>query len=285
MNFLEQNSNQTYILNTGYRIKKKEEVKTGEHTHGFIEMVYTYAGSGVHIINGKRYTVKKGDLLFLNYNCTHAIETNGGLLLANIMFKLEYIDVNLKSGGTVFSLLDTDNFSDFQNMITTDNCKIHFSSDEREEFEMLLDRTVNEQDHPVAGSEFMMRAMLNQILVLVFRKMDFALQDKQPINSELLHFIKNNCNQPLTLKNLANNKYYTSSYLSSQFKEFTGMSFTEYVINCRIEKAKELLVTTEKSVETIMTECGFSNRTRFFKKFSDQIGVTPLKYRKMHGSQ
>ncbi len=278
-NIIEKSDNTTYILNTGYWIYQKEELNTQEHTHEFIEMVYTFAGSGVHIVNGIRYTVKKGDLLFLNYNCTHAVETDGGLELANIMFKLEYIDLNLKNGGNVFSLLDTDNFSDFQNMINKDNCKIHFSFDEREEFEMLLKRTIKEQNSPIAGSDFLIKSMLNQILVLIFRKMDFELADNLPINAELLKFIKNNCNKNLKLKDISNKNYYSSSYLSSQFKEYTGVSFTEYVINCRIERAMELLEKTTKPIENIMTECGFSNRTRFFKKFKDKTGTTPFKYR------
>lgn len=277
---VEKSNNTTYILNTGYWIDQKEELTTKEHTHEFVEMVYTFAGSGVHIVNNKRYTVKKGDLLFLNYNCTHAVETGGGLKSANIMFKLEYIDLSLKNGGNVFSLLDTDNFSDFQNMINKDNCKIHFSSDEREEFEMLLKRTIKEQNSPIEGSDFLIKAMLNQILVLIFRKMDFELADNLPINAELLKFIKNNCNKNLKLKDIANKNYYSSSYLSSQFKEYTGVSFTEYVINCRIERAMELLEKTTKPIETIMTECGFSNRTRFFKKFKDKTNTTPFKYRK-----
>ena len=278
-NIVEISDNTTYVLNTGYWIYQKEELNTQEHTHEFVEMVYTFAGSGVHIVNGIRYTVKKGDLLFLNYNCTHAVETDGGLELANIMFKLEYIDLNLKNGGNVFSLLDTDNFSDFQNMINKDNCKIHFSSNEREEFEMLLKRTIKEQNSPIAGSDFLIKAMLNQILVLIFRKMDFELADNLPINAELLKFIKSNCNKSLKLKDIASKNYYSSSYLSSQFKELTGISFTEYVINCRIERAMELLVKTTKPIENIMTECGFSNRTRFFKKFKDKTGTTPLKFR------
>ena len=44
--------------------------------------------------------------------------------------------------------------------------------------------------------------------------------------------------------------------------------------------SKELLVKTDKSIESIMYECGFTNRTAFYKKFYEHNGNTPLQYRK-----
>lgn len=279
----EKKSDNSYILKTGYWVNSTWiKSRTDEHTHQFVEMVYTFHGSGVHIVNGKKYPVKKGDLLFLDYNCVHAIETDELLEYADIMFKLDHIDLSLKNGSNAFALLDTYNFSEFRNMINKENCKIHFGTSEREEFEMLLKRTMKEQKNPAPGSDFMIRSILNQILVMVFRKMNFDIGDNFPINSDMLSFIKNNCHKQLTLKDIAVNSYYSSSYLGAQFKEFAGVSFTEYISNCRVEKAQELLKRTNDSVENIMAECGFSNRTRFFKKFKEKLGVTPLKYRAMN---
>ena len=60
----------------------------------------------------------------------------------------------------------------------------------------------------------------------------------------------------------------------------TGKTPISYITDCRMNKSKELLVETDKSIDTIILECGISNRTAFFKNFSKRFGTTPLQYRK-----
>ena len=43
-----------------------------KHTHDFVEIVYIDSGKIDHIVNGKEFHAKKGDLLFLNYNSVHS---------------------------------------------------------------------------------------------------------------------------------------------------------------------------------------------------------------------
>jgi transcriptional regulator GlxA family with amidase domain len=47
-----------------------------------------------------------------------------------------------------------------------------------------------------------------------------------------------------------------------------------------MKKVKRMLAETDKSIDTIISECGISNRTEFFKSFYERFGATPLKYRK-----
>ena len=121
-----------YTLDRGYWINSWEiDNPTGHHTHDFVELVYTFHGNGVHIVNGKEIPVRRGDLLFLNYNCTHAIEPLSKLKYADIMFKLDYIDHSLNNSENAFSLLETSNFHEFESMINKENCIIHFQHHER----------------------------------------------------------------------------------------------------------------------------------------------------------
>lgn len=45
-----------------------------EHTHDYVELVYMLSGQTVHIVDGKKITLKQGELLFLGQNSRHAIE-------------------------------------------------------------------------------------------------------------------------------------------------------------------------------------------------------------------
>ena len=74
----------------------------------------------------------------------------------------------------------------------------------------------------------------------------------------------------------------TSSYLSKRFKNFTGVSIFDYLVGIRIEKAKELLVSTEDSIEKIAIIVGFLSSAALIRAFKKTEDMTPGSYRKIH---
>lgn len=69
-------------------------------------------------------------------------------------------------------------------------------------------------------------------------------------------------------------------YFSNLFRAEVGMSFSDYLIQVRIENAKRLLRRFDLSVEAISRQCGFNSLAHFSRTFKDRVGVSPLKYRK-----
>jgi YesN/AraC family two-component response regulator len=63
------------------------------------------------------------------------------------------------------------------------------------------------------------------------------------------------------------------------FKEVTGRSFVAYLNRFRVDKAKEMLVSTNKQISEIGLETGFCNQSYFGVVFRRVTGVTPLEYR------
>lgn len=73
-----------------------------------------------------------------------------------------------------------------------------------------------------------------------------------------------------------------SQYFCRYFKRLTGKTITTYLNEIRIDKAAELLVSSdEKSIE-IAGACGFENIGYFNKRFKNLKGSTPSKYRERH---
>lgn len=68
-------------------------------------------------------------------------------------------------------------------------------------------------------------------------------------------------------------------YFSKLFKEETGENFIEYVTAIRMEKAKELLMRTDKSMKEICSEVGYSDPNYFSRSFKKNVGVTPTEYK------
>ena len=79
---------------------------------------------------------------------------------------------------------------------------------------------------------------------------------------------------------LADKLGYSTVYMTSLFKKTMGESFMQYLLDYRIEKAKELLVTTDKKIEQVASEVGFGTYNNFARAFRKKTGVSPREYRK-----
>jgi transcriptional regulator GlxA family with amidase domain len=69
--------------------------------------------------------------------------------------------------------------------------------------------------------------------------------------------------------------------LKRRFKQATGCSLIDYIQNLRIEKAKQLLESTELDTETVSETCGYADVSFFRRLFKRLCGVTPAHYRKL----
>lgn len=68
--------------------------------------------------------------------------------------------------------------------------------------------------------------------------------------------------------------------LITEFKKLTGITPYQHIINLRIAKAKQLLMTTDVSLVSIALDTGFNDSSHFSRTFKKHTGLTPLKFRK-----
>ena len=68
-------------------------------------------------------------------------------------------------------------------------------------------------------------------------------------------------------------------YFSKLFKAETGMNFIDYLTQLRMDKAKDLLAHTNKSMKEICREVGYSDPNYFSRSFKKNVGLTPTEYK------
>ncbi len=68
-------------------------------------------------------------------------------------------------------------------------------------------------------------------------------------------------------------------YMSSRFTKLAGVSFTHYRLNAKLNHAKNLLLTTDKTIDKISEDLGYYNPSSFMKLFKKETGITPSQYR------
>lgn len=96
-------------------------------------------------------------------------------------------------------------------------------------------------------------------------------------------YIRGNYYRDISLDDVSRAVNISPYYFSKIFKENTGENFIEYLTNIRIDKAKELLGTTEYSMKEICSMVGYSDPNYFSRSFKKNVGVTPTEYKEGRG--
>lgn len=92
-------------------------------------------------------------------------------------------------------------------------------------------------------------------------------------------YIDSNFNNTINLKTVANICQISTSYLSRLFKKVMNTNFASYVNQVRVNNAKKLLLTTNKSINEISIDCGYEDDGYFIKVFKKFESATPNEYR------
>ncbi len=97
--------------------------------------------------------------------------------------------------------------------------------------------------------------------------------------TEITDYINRNYTQTISLDDVAGKFFVSTCYLSTIFKQETGMNFKEYVRMLKINKAKELLTETNESIQEIANKLGYGSSAYFSTAFRNETGYIPSKYR------
>lgn len=100
--------------------------------------------------------------------------------------------------------------------------------------------------------------------------------------TQVTDYINSHFNEELSLSTASELFNMSQSYLSSRFHRETGMTFSEYLTEKRIEHAKPLLKNTEMTISMIAEDCGIEDNNYFSRIFKKKEGMTPLEYRIKH---
>lgn len=99
---------------------------------------------------------------------------------------------------------------------------------------------------------------------------------------KIQQFIKMNLHLDLNREMIAEQVYLNPAYLSRLFRKETCQSLTDYMIDCRMARAKVELASTNLKISDIASSIGYCNFSHFSKLFKKMTGFTPQDYRRRH---
>ncbi len=110
---------------------------------------------------------------------------------------------------------------------------------------------------------------------------DFVKNDSSVVG-KAEQYIKQNLDKIMECEDVARKVCMNSDYLSRLFKREKGMPLRKYINQVRVERAKDLLATTDISVSTIAQMTGYSHFSYFSTAFKKAVNMSPLDYRKQY---
>jgi two-component system response regulator YesN len=129
-------------------------------------------------------------------------------------------------------------------------------------------------------------AELSKFMTIFFTNIPNAISsqnrdENEDIIERIKEYIDKKYQNPLNLDFIAGLFYMNPSYISHLFKVRTGETFSNYLTQVRIAKAKYIPKSTEKKPYQVAKQVGYDNEKYFFRVFKKETGVTPEEYRKL----
>ena len=251
-----------------YTARKTAIRSAPAHTHDYIEIVYVLEGNSEHTANGVTYPLKRGDLLYMGKEATHSYSTKKGFSYFNVAIYPEEGNCTL-----------TKRMEELATFFPEGHGCVHFSSGGSRELEMLLHMLVREcGGNRVLKTEASI-AYTECFLIHVLRRLTGG-ENGDDVWSEVTRYIEENLDEDLSLIALSKRCFYNASYFSRVFKQRYHVTLSEYVMEKRLKKARELLVTTNEPIAQVIKLVGFHNKSFFYKVFQKHYGITPLQCRR-----
>ncbi len=138
-------------------------------------------------------------------------------------------------------------------------------------YALMIENMVDEESWPLV------QTMVKEYCAYVRR---YSLQQYSPLVQKVINTINLNLSDQLSPKSLAAMYYISPSYLSSLFKQDTGTTLTDFINTQRIQRAANLLSTTEQNISVVAEQVGILDVNYFTKMFKKSMGSTPTQYRR-----
>lgn len=244
------------------------------HFHSNYELIYIKNGSARIQIESKSYPLRRGSLIFISRLEAHAITASSGDYERYfVIIKGDHLD-DLVANPRLTSV--------FRNRPAA-FCHVFDMSREEAAMELCFSGLVREYAEDTVYSMEKFNAYMSIIFITAFRLYPTAFPSMSgPFSEELFQiqkYLEDHFREDISISELAARYYISPNYLSRRFKQQTGYSPKQYLVNIRLARAKALLLETGAPVSAIAVQCGFQDVSNFIRLFREREGVTPNKFR------
>lgn len=270
-------------LNEDFRFFHLKDKRTQENTfhyHDFNKIVIFISGNATYVIEGKYYKLRPWDILFVGRN-----EIHKPIIDPNEVYERIIIWVN--SDFLIGQSTDDSNLStcfelaikEKTNLFRLSADKLHIIKDTL----FSLEKELRDKDF---GGKILQNSIFVQLIVYLNRLIlrIQAKKDEKDIQYDerivsILSYINENLDSDLSIDHIASRFYMNRYYIMHNFKDQTGYTLHNYILQKRIAKAATL-IKTGLQISYVSDQCGFKDYSCFVRAFKKSFGLSPKQYYK-----
>lgn len=259
--------------------RQKDMGPSEYRSHDHLEIAYIFSGEGKYRIEDRIYTVREGDLLIINPGDRHQSLSCPEAEVPSTEFFVGFSDIRIMGC--------PDNFLP----LPGGEHVLHTAGELRQRLLKICSSMEAENAVRRQGRYFMMKAYLMQLLLLIIREQcepmerplgcAFESANRKYVVEQIMNYIEDHYSEKISLDQIAENMYLSPFYISRIFKSETGNAPIRYLINIRLEKARELLEGGyEGSIQEVAAQVGYDDAYHFSKLFKKRYGISPSQARR-----
>lgn len=254
------------------------------HRLAFIKIVYVLHGSCFLWINGEEIHMKEGAFCLVGPNVEQSVYScNDDDVVVNMLIRFRSFSESFLNLMTEQGIMSEFLWRMLYNR--TDNGALIY----RGKKEAILSDVVMQLCEEILW-EREKSNLIRKSLLMVFCGYVLRLHEKDLVILErtrresgyrlpqLLCYIRENLD--CRLPEVAARFEVSEGYLSRYIRRETGKTFSELLCEFRMRRAAKMLENTDFSIDKIIETVGYTDKSRFYRNFSEMYGMTPLKYRK-----
>ena len=262
-----------------FHIRDNKDIKFEYHHHDFSKIVILIDGDLTYYIEGKSYILKPWDILFVNKNEIHKPIVNHNKYYERIVIWLNPDFISKYAQG------DNDLLRCFQIAVKNNYNLLRLNMKSIEIVKNLIQDIQDCDNSNEFGNEILKESLFIQLMVLINRL--FLNSDKNRDIEDIqydktiegvLNYINSNLENNLSIDTIASEFFISKYYLMRKFKNQTGSSIHNYVIQKRLILARSL-ISDGLSMSSVCSKCGFNDYSSFVRAFKNLYGVSPSNYK------
>lgn len=281
---LEATDERQYMLREGYEVYEKQGAPLGAiafHYHSFYEIIYVLEGEYSSMLENQTYHMKKGDMLLID---------------CNVMHKYHFIEKKHDSSKRIILWVTREMLQSLSGEeMDLSACfrgqssrAYHFPIYYEEMLRGYLLKLVMEELPDVPSPEA--KQVLDRGYLTLFfvylnmlcsrREYGFSRENTvfHPMVEQVADYIERHISEGISVEELARQVHMSKYYFLRKFKEQTGVTVHNFVLNKRLIQASEELLQGNNMTQ-VWQNAGFADYSSFLRNFKRTFGISPGKYR------
>jgi len=255
------------------------------HSHDFFELIYVYSGNATNIIGTETSQMNEGDICILSPDTPHALTTFSddtiiyNILIRNEAFENEFMNVVSNNDSILSKFFGI-------SLIKNISSYIYFDTNNDQNLKQFMDYVISEYQLNRKYRSEMITNLLNGFFIILLRNHEDHSYNSQIMTDskndqilEIIRYIQNNYSN-LSLKAVATQFSYSERHISRIIKHYSSYSFSEFLMDIKLSKAKSLIHNSTMPIEDIAAFVGYADLSNFYRLFKKKYSCTPASLRR-----